>query len=92
MLYCIPYGPSSVMITSVVQIKQEAPSTATGSVARALAWDRGEVPSLLTLCATSYNTMVTYSADIGIKTTSSYNRPTCFVPELVAGSASVSLT
>ncbi len=33
-----------------------------------------------------------YSAVIGIKTYSSYDRPTCFVPELVAGSASVSLT
>lgn len=47
LLYCIPYGPSSVMITSFVRIKQEARGAATSSVARApycLAWDRGEVP------------------------------------------------
>ena len=35
---------------------------------------------------------VFYSADIGIATASSCDGPTCFVPELVAGSASVSLT
>ncbi len=33
-----------------------------------------------------------YSADIGINTASSCDGPTCFVSELVAGSASVSLT
>ena len=32
-----------------------------------------------------------YSADIGITNTSSCDSPTCFMPELVAGSASVSL-
>ena len=55
MLYCIPYDPSSVMVTSFVHITQEIRGAATGSVARApycLAWDRGEVPSLLTPCAT----------------------------------------
>ena len=35
---------------------------------------------------------VFYSADIGIATASSCDGPTCFVPELVAGSASISLT
>ncbi|DBA85963.1 TPA: hypothetical protein ACH3X1_005502 [Trebouxia sp. C0004] len=33
-----------------------------------------------------------YFADIGIKTASSCDRLTCFMPELVAGSASASLT
>ena len=33
-----------------------------------------------------------YSADISINTASSCDGPTCFVPKLVAGSASVSLT
>jgi len=33
-----------------------------------------------------------YSANIGIDTASSCDGPTCFVPKLVAGSASISLT
>ena len=33
-----------------------------------------------------------YSADIGINIASSCDGPTCFVPKLVAGSASISLT
>ena len=32
------------------------------------------------------------NADIGINTASSCDGPTCFVPELVAGSASIKLT
>ena len=35
MLYCIPYDPSSVMVTSFVHITQEIRGAATGSVARA---------------------------------------------------------
>jgi hypothetical protein len=34
----------------------------------------------------------THSADIGINTASSCDGPVCFMPELVAGSASISLT
>jgi len=45
----------------VVQMTQKAQGAATDSVARApycLAWNRGEVPSLLTFCATMYSTMM----------------------------------
>ncbi len=37
-------------------------------------------------------THILNSADIGINTASSCDGPTCFVPELVAGSVSISLT
>ncbi len=47
----------------------------------------GVFDSALTLTLRAF-----YSADIGINTASSCDRSTCFVPELVAGSASISLT
>ena len=56
-----PIQVEYVMVTSCVQMTQKAEGAATGSVARApycLALNRGEVPSLLTFCATKYSTMM----------------------------------